>query len=87
MKRRAVKLGATVKWLPELSELVFDEAAVLAKMRQESTGIAWDVDHIIPLQSKLVCGLHTFSNIAVVPASVNRSKSNRYWADMPSIGD
>lgn len=81
-KRRAVKLNAAVKWLSDLSELVFEEAALLAKMRKEHTGIAWEVDHIVPLQSKLVCGLHTFSNIAVVPASVNRSKSNRYWADM-----
>lgn len=81
-KRRAAKLNATPSWLEELSGLVFEEAALLAKARQKTTGISWDVDHIVPLQSKLVCGLHTFSNIAVVPTSVNRSKSNRYWADM-----
>lgn len=85
-KRRAVKLNASTSWLSELSDLVFEEAALLAKMRSKSTGIAWDVDHIVPLQSKFVCGLHTFSNIAVVPASVNRSKSNKYWADMQPIG-
>lgn len=86
MRRRAAKINATVEWLTELNALVFEEAAILAKHREVATGFRWDVDHQVPLQSKLVCGLHTFANIAVVPSSLNRAKSNRYWTDMPSIG-
>jgi hypothetical protein len=55
----------------------------LSRLRTELTGIPHDVDHIIPLKSDLVCGLHCEANLAVVPASVNRKKLNTTWPDMP----
>lgn len=44
-----------------------------------------DVDHIIPLQSKIVCGLHTWDNLQLLHSSQNSSKQNLHWPDMPSI--
>ena len=50
----------------------------LAVKRSIMTGIKWHVDHIIPLQGKLVSGLHTVENLQVIPAKINMRKGNRY---------
>lgn len=67
----------------ELTEFAFEEARELCKFREQATGFPWEVDHVVPLLSDKVCGLHKWTNFAVIPASVNRSKQNRYWPDMP----
>lgn len=81
--REARKRKATGVGDPEFNALVFAEAYALASARAQSTGLLWDVDHIVPLCSAVVCGIHTAQNIAVIPAYDNRSKSNRFWPDMP----
>lgn len=47
-----------------------------------ATGIPHEVDHIIPLQSDVVCGLHCEMNLRVVTRAINRSKSNRLIEDL-----
>lgn len=44
------------------------------------TGIRHEVDHIVPITSDVVCGLHWEGNLRVIPMSANRSKSNRLIA-------
>lgn len=42
-----------------------------------------EVDHIVPIKSGLVCGLHCIDNFQLLTRSENASKGNRYWPDMP----
>ena len=47
------------------------------------TGIQHHVDHIVPIISKIVCGLHCEANLQILPYNENVKKGNRYWTDMP----
>ena len=78
-KRYASKTNATPAWA---NPFFISEIYALARARTKHTKIQWHVDHIVPLRSKNVCGLHCEHNLRVVPASVNREKNNVYWPDM-----
>jgi 5-methylcytosine-specific restriction endonuclease McrA len=50
----------------------------------EAAYMSLQVDHIIPLRNKLVCGLHTWDNLQLLDPLKNNKKGNRYWPDMPA---
>jgi hypothetical protein len=77
-KRKASQLQRTPKWLTKDDLWLIEEAYSLAQLRTNLFGIDWHVDHIIPLQGKLVSGLHVPSNIQVIPATENVKKSNKH---------
>jgi hypothetical protein len=76
-KRDAIELSASPKWDAELNEFCARQAYALAKLRGEITGFQWDVDHMIPLRARNVCGLHCWNNLQVIPAAINRSKQGK----------
>lgn len=78
--RRARKLSAAPHWA---NEFFINEAYDLAKRREAATGFKWHVDHIVPLKSDIVCGLHAYTNIQVIPAFINLKKSNLHWPGKP----
>jgi hypothetical protein len=67
-KRRALKLKATPKF------------ANLKKIKEiyKNCPKGYTVDHIVPLQGKVVCGLHVEWNLQYLTKSENSSKSNRF---------
>ena len=74
-KRRASELQRTPKWACFESIKKF---YTCAKDLEELTGISFHVDHIIPLQGELVSGLHVETNLQILTAFENSSKSNAY---------
>lgn len=81
MKRIAAEKRSIPLWVNHDAILKAYEAA---DMMMQLLGERYEVDHIVPLQSKYVCGLHVANNLQVLPRSDNRKKSNRHWPDMPS---
>ena len=52
----------------------------LSNKKTKETGRDYHVDHIVPLQGRLVSGFHVSGNLRVVLADTNLSKNNRYIA-------
>lgn len=68
--RRARKLEATPKWLTA-------EQHQQIKNFYETCPEGYEVDHIVPLMSDVVCGLHVPWNLQHLTHLDNRSKGNR----------
>jgi len=80
MHRIALKINATPKWAShEDINFIYKQSKVLS----EINGEVFHVDHIVPLKSNIVCGLHVENNLQILSASENIKKSNRIWPDMP----
>ena len=73
--RQTLKAKATPWWADRKAiEAIYAEARRL----ERETGVKYHVDHIIPVQGRLVCGLHVESNLRIITASDNCRKHNRF---------
>lgn len=73
-RRRASKVQATPGWADSR------KIAAIYKLAGEKGMV---VDHIVPLRSRLVCGLHVEHNLQLLTSRENAIKGNRFWPDMP----
>ena len=72
-ERRAKQRQAIPSWYDS------KEVTYIYKLSRER-GLV--VDHIVPLVSDRVCGLHVQDNLRCIPQKLNAFKQNRYWPDM-----
>lgn len=90
-KRRVINAAAESKRRSASRKRVpwYDSQAVRCIYAQaaarRAAGEDVHVDHIVPLRSKLVCGLHVQTNLRLIGAGPNRVKGNRLWPDMPDL--
>jgi hypothetical protein len=85
--RHASKLQRTPPWVKtdkEHRSLILEKYSE-AKRISAKTGILHHVDHIIPLQGRLVSGLHVWWNLQVIPATENLSKNNKFIDDYTNL--
>ena len=77
MRKKVVK-QRTPTWLSPFDRLkikcYYSVAAMLARNNKEP----WHVDHIVPLQGKLVSGLHVPSNLQFLRGVDNVRKKNKF---------
>lgn len=78
-ERQALKLTALPAWADRAAMTVYYREA---KRLTRETGVRHEVDHIVPLQGRTVCGLHCEANLQILPKEENLRKLNRHWPDM-----
>ncbi len=84
---------ATPPWVKDdISEQVVNIYRERDSLNKEAGYVKYHVDHIVPLVNKKVCGLHVPSNLRVIEASENASKSNKWitstepsWPNIPQL--
>ena len=77
--RRKLKGRAPSRVQPKWADTAAIAAVyVKAARKTAKTGRRYVVDHIIPLNHPLVCGLHVHNNLRAVLESTNRKKASKF---------
>ncbi len=74
MRRYRAAKRATPAWA---------DFAAIRRVYEAAVRLGFEVDHVVPLQSPIVCGLHCHGNMQLLDERENMRKSNRSWPDMP----
>lgn len=82
--RRRKHREATPSWLTREQKGQIRELYKIAITMTKTTGEQYVVDHIIPLRSEVVCGLHVPWNLRVITQEENLLKSNKLIDSHPN---
>lgn len=75
-RKRTQMLRAIPPWADMSKVLEFYEEC---QRVTAETGVPHHVDHIVPIQSKYVCGLHCEMNLQILTGTENIRKGNKHW--------
>lgn len=79
-RRKAMQKQAVPSWADfDAIRSFYEKAQAITR----ETGVEHEVDHIVPIKSRYVCGLHCQQNLQVLTAEENNRKNNSWWPDMP----
>lgn len=81
-KYRAARRQACPPWVDDAHMARIHEIYKLRRDISEKTGVVHEVDHIVPLQGKTVCGLHVWWNLRVIPREENNRRPRIWNADV-----
>lgn len=54
------------------------DMGAIAAIYKQAKALGKTVDHIVPLNNRLVCGLHCEANLRIISAEENRKKGNKF---------
>lgn len=77
-KRNSLKRSATPKWLSKKQRMEIKEFYFLSKSLTRTTGVKHNVDHVVPICGKTVCGLHVPWNLQVITEEENLKKHAKH---------
>lgn len=77
-RRRAAKTNATPPWITPAMRVQIAAFYAEARRLTKETGIEHHVDHIFPLRSPVICGLHVPWNLQILTVTENSRKHNHF---------
>jgi hypothetical protein len=77
-RKRARKKQAMPSWLTPDHISQINAIYAEARSLEAKTGVPHHVDHIVPLEGKIVCGLHVPWNLRAIPAAKNLKRPRIY---------
>lgn len=83
--RRRKHRKATPPWISRKQKSEIRQLYQIAITMTQTTGEQYVVDHIYPLRSEIVCGLHVPWNLRVITQAENLKKSNSLPGDSEAL--
>lgn len=77
LRRKRIRQN-TPAWVGRQERKIIFNKYLMCSNLTEVTGVPHHVDHIVPLNGKIVCGLNVPSNLRVISAEINLKKSRGF---------
>ncbi|EPY3962325.1 hypothetical protein ACXDGR_000153 [Klebsiella pneumoniae] len=86
-KRLIVTIKGDILKGEEWDRFVKSEMKEMREIRTKETGVKWEIDHIIPIKGKNICGLNVWYNLQLITKSDNYKKRNKVYQDRGIYND